>query len=211
MFTGIIEEIGTVREVRRTGNYQRFTLGARTVLEGTRIGDSIAIDGVCQTVTALSADGFTVEALGATPQKTTLGSFLPGRRVNLERALTPHSRLGGHFVQGHVEGTAPVVALRAQGVDRYLTIRVPAEIVPLCLPEGSIAIDGISLTIAELKNDLVTINVIPATWTATTLGERRVGDRLNVESDLLGRYVARLLRATDHGLSAQKLSQWGYR
>lgn len=223
MFTGLVEEVGAVRRVARSGEYQRMTVTARKVLEGTAVGDSIALDGVCQTVTRVYADSFEVETLAVSLAKTTMGQWRPGRPVNLERSLTPSSRLGGHFVQGHVDGRAPVVELRQEGQNGYLTIAVAADLAAGCVAEGSIAIDGVSLTIATLGDGgdggaRVTVNVIPHTWSATSLGGRRVGDEVNVEVDILGRYVARFLsrggsgETTSRGgaLSREALATWGY-
>jgi riboflavin synthase len=196
MFTGLVEEIGRVQSVRATGEYRLLTVAATHVLDGTRPGDSIAIDGACQTVTSVQAGQFTVEVLAATLHKTTLGTLRGGRRVNLERALTPQSRLGGHFVQGHIDATAVVAAVQEEEKNVYLTVTLPEHLRLYCIPEGSVAIDGVSLTIAAMTDTDITINVIPTTWRDTVLADRRVGDAANIEIDVLARYVARMLAGT---------------
>ena len=193
MFTGLVEEVGTVRSVRRSGSYQLLEITARSVLEEARLGDSISIDGACQTVTDLNRDSFAVETLAASLEKTTLGEYRVGRPVNLERALTPASRLGGHFVQGHIDGTGQVTSVREEGRNIFLTVDLGPELSRFCLSEGSIAVDGVSLTIAAMEKTEATVNVIPATWRETALANRGRGDRVNIEVDILGRYVARLL------------------
>jgi riboflavin synthase len=220
MFTGLVEEVGTVAALRRDGQYQLMTIRANTVLQGTRNGDSISIDGACQTVTAMTADSFTVETLAASLEKTTLGSYRVGRKVHLERALTPDRRLGGHFVQGHIDGTAQVRQVREEGKNVFFTVTVPEELLPYCVSEGSIAIDGVSLTIAALAGRELSVNVIPATWNETVLRNRKTGDAVNIEVDILGRYVARMLgfaasagTAGTHGqngLTAERLAALGY-
>ncbi len=220
MFTGIVEEIGTVRSVRRQGRFQELTVGAQTVLEDTRIGDSISIDGVCQTVTQLNEASFTVETLDASLGKTTLGTYRTGRKVNLERAVTPTSRMGGHIVQGHVDGTGTVRGIRTSGHNVYFAVELPPELAGYVISEGSIAIDGTSLTISELTGTTVVINIIPTTWNATALADRRTGDAVNIEVDVLARYVAQLLStgavvaapagAENQGLTAARLQALGY-
>ena len=193
MFTGLVEEIGTVRSVQRGDQYRVLHIEARRVLDDAGVGDSIAIDGACQTITTIERDTFTVETLAASVQKTTLGSFRAGRRVNLERSLTPQQRMGGHFVQGHVDGTARVVDIRTVGHNVYFSVELPSELARYCIRGGSIAIDGTSLTIAEFDHTTIVVNVIPTTWRATALADREPGDAVNIEVDVLARYVARLL------------------
>jgi len=192
MFTGLVEEVGTVGSVRRRGQYQLIGITASTVLEGTRIGDSVAVDGVCQTVTKIETQRFFVEALDATLRKTTLREYRPGRRVHLERALALGDRLGGHLVQGHVDGTGRVSSVRQDGENVYLRIAMPDHLLKYCVAEGSIAVDGVSLTIAGIADPEIEINVIPTTWRETVFAGRRAGDAVNLEVDLLARYVERL-------------------
>ncbi len=211
MFTGLVEEIGTVAAVQRRGQYQVLTVNATTVLSGTALGDSISIDGVCQTVTTRTEHAFSVETLEVSLQKTTLGSLRPGDRVNLERSVTPATRLGGHLVQGHVDGIAVVRSARQDGANGYLELDLPPELLRYCVSEGSIAVNGVSLTIAALQDPRITINVIPTTWNATTLGQCAAGDQVNIEVDIIGRYVERLLqvRSTPQ-LTEARLRELGY-
>lgn len=212
MFTGIVEEIGTVRARRGGGRYQELVIDASRVLEGTATGDSIAIDGVCQTVTSLDGTTFTVETLDASLTKTTLGSFRPGRRVNLERAVTPTTRMGGHFVQGHVDGVGIVRAVRTENHNVYFSVELSSDLAHYCITEGSIAIDGTSLTIAEMAGSTITINVIPTTWDETVLADRRVGDSVNVEVDVLSRYVERFItnQTRNPAMTEEYLRSLGY-
>jgi riboflavin synthase len=219
MFTGLVEEIGTVRAARGGGSYQTVEIAAETVLSGTREGDSIAIDGVCQTVTKIGRGTFEVETLAVSLDKTTLGSYRSGRRVNLERSLTPETRMGGHIVQGHVDGIGTVGAVRQDGKNVFFQVVVSPELARFCIDEGSIAIDGTSLTIAQLSDNgrsgsTITVNVIPATWRTTVLSDRTPGDTVNIEVDVLARYVDRLLKTSAHagsgGLTEEHLRALGY-
>ena len=213
MFTGIIEEIGTVRSLLREGGRAKLTVEAEKPLEGTRQGDSIAIDGVCLTVADMGDRCFTVYTLAESLKKTTLGGLRPGSKVNLERALRPDSHMGGHFVQGHVVCTVPITNLASGDGNVYLSVELPDEQLRYCVSEGSIALDGMSLTIAKVRGSVVTINIIPATFEGTTLGSKKPGDRLNLETDIIGRYVERMLKLTPAGtgqLSAERLRELGY-
>ncbi len=209
MFTGLVEEIGTVASVRRNGAHQVLEIEAGRVLEDSAVGDSIAVNGVCQTVTALDGGRFSVDTLSASLEKTTLGTLRSGNRVNLERALRASARLGGHIVQGHVDATGRVGAVREGGSNVFLTVEVPHDLLRYCIREGSIAVDGVSLTIADLHASSVTINVIPVTWRDTVLSDRRPGDVVNLEVDVLARYVERLMTAPQP-LSEERLREMGY-
>lgn len=193
MFTGLVEEIGTVRRVEGGSEYRKITFDASRVLGDLELGDSISVDGACQTVTDTDEGGFAVETLATSLQKTTLGRLARGSQVNLERAVTPQSRFGGHLVQGHVDGLGRISAVRRRGYNIYLEVILPGELARYCISEGSIALDGTSLTIAELRGTRITMNVIPTTWDHTVLRHRSVGDRVNVEVDMMARYAERLL------------------
>lgn len=192
MFTGIVEEIGVVRRMSRSGNRARLEIAASIVLAGTQVGDSIAVNGACQTVTAIAKDSFTVEALAETLKKTTLGSLSTGDHAHLERALSLSTRLGGHLVQGHVNGTALVKELTRDGGNVYLVLSLTPELEKYCIKEGSIAVDGVSLTICALRPGEVTVNLIPLTREFTLLGNKKIGDEVNIENDLIAKYVERL-------------------
>ena len=193
MFSGIIEEVGVVTGVHHSNaDAARISIRASTVLDGTEVGSSIAVDGVCQTVVSLEDDSLLIDSVGATLQKTTLGSFSAGRRVNLERPIAYGNRVDGHLVQGHVNDTATICHWQDLGTARWLTIQLPKTLLPYVVLEGSIAIDGVSLTVASLENDLLGFSIIPHTAHATALTDRHVGDQVNVEVDMIAKYVERL-------------------
>lgn len=189
MFTGIVEEMGTLRAV----DGYRLDVQASVTLEGLRVGDSIAVNGACLTVTRLESDAFSVEVTPETLRRTNLGHLSPGDPVNLERSLAWGGRLGGHLVQGHVDGTGEVVELAPQGNAHIMRFRAPPEVMRYVVPKGYIAIDGTSLTVVEVKPDTFTVSVIPATYRETVLGARRPGSVVNLEVDILAKYVEWLL------------------
>jgi riboflavin synthase len=194
MFTGIISDLGTV--AARDGG--RFAIRCGYPAESIALGASIACDGACLTATAVAAEPggastFTVDVSNETLARTTLGEWQPGRRVNLERALRAGEELGGHLVAGHVDAVGRIVDMRADGASRRFTIEAPAGLARYIAPKGSVALDGISLTVNEVAADRFGINIIPHTLTHTTLGARKPGDRVNLEVDLIARYVARLV------------------
>jgi len=223
MFTGIVEEVGKIKSVTSLGDKARLVVSAKKVLQDIKLGDSIAIDGVCQTAAAFDAETFAVDTLAESLKKTTLGSLKPGSPVNLERALRADSRMGGHFVQGHVACTVPIRELRTTGNNVYLAVEVPPEYLRYCVPEGSITLDGISLTIANINGNIVSQNIIPVTLQFTSLGNKKNGDRMNLETDIIGRYVEQFLQpfvnakglGSSHagqtrGLSFERLQELGY-
>ena len=195
MFTGIVEEIGTVADSSPTG----LTIAAREVLGDLRLGDSVAVDGVCLTVTRLGGDQFTVGLQPETLRRTTLGAARLGRRVNLERALEANGRLGGHFVQGHVDGTARLLAARDDGNAIILRFQTTSAVSRYVVEKGFVAVDGISLTVVGVEADTFTLSLVPYTRGHVTLGERRPGDEVNVEVDVLAKYVERFLGASGRG------------
>ncbi len=197
MFTGIVEEVGRVREVAPVENGVRIVVDATTVLEGLALGDSVAIDGVCQTVVALDDRGFEVVAIATTLSRTTLGDFRAGRRVNLERALAFGDRVGGHLVQGHVDGVGEVIAIDPQGEHHRIDIRLPETVAEVTVLHGSIAVNGVSLTVNALPaNDVAQVAIIPFTWEHTTLSELEPGSRVNLEGDMLGKFVIHYMKRT---------------
>jgi riboflavin synthase len=197
MFTGLVEELGSVRRVERLRDGGRLSVQARTVLEGTRIGDSIAVSGACLTVVELQKDGFTVDFMAETLERTTIGSMSAGTRVNLERSLALGGRAGGHLVLGHVDAVGEVLSVRAVGVATEIRFSLPGEIAACVAAKGSVAIDGISLTVMAVDDEGFTVGVIPHTLKETTLGTARVGMRVNLEADVLARYVQRALQVRD--------------
>lgn len=196
MFTGIITDIGIVRERRDGPDGATFVVEAPATAKHLAPGDSVSIDGACHTVEAVEGDAFRVTSVPVTLARTTLGERREGARVNLERAATADTALGGHLVQGHVDGTARVIAFDAAAADgdRRLVLEVPGEIDAYVVPRGSIAVDGISLTVAGHEPGRVEIAIVPFTLEHTTIGDRHPGDRVNVEADIMGKYVLQYLQ-----------------
>ncbi len=191
MFTGIITDVGRVRAVERQGD-TRFTIETVFDMETVPIGASIANNGVCLTVVEKGPGWFAVQASAETLSKTTLGGWAEGTRVNLERALKVGDELGGHIVSGHVDGVATVVEVRPDGESKRYTFEAPANLAKYIASKGSVALDGVSLTVNEVDGARFGVNIIPHTQIATTFGDLKPGDRINLEIDMLARYVARL-------------------
>ncbi|TDC66587.1 riboflavin synthase [Streptomyces hainanensis] len=193
MFTGIVEEQGEVIALDRAGDSARLRLSCSVVTEGTGHGGSIAVNGVCLTVIELGEGEFTADVMAETLARSTIGGLVPGDRVNLERPMALGDRLGGHLVQGHVDGTATLLD-RAPG-DHWdlVTFTLPAELARYVVDKGSITVDGVSLTVVEAGDDRFSIGLIPTTLDLTTLGAKRPGDQVNLEVDVVGKYVERLL------------------
>jgi riboflavin synthase len=206
VFTGIIEELGTVQGLDLYRDSARLTILANRVLEETLIGDSIAVNGVCLTVTELSTKHFSVDIMKETLEKTNLKYLKPNSQVNLERALQLKTRLGGHLVSGHIDGTGKITAIDKVDIARVYKISTSKEITELSLPKGSIAVDGISLTIVEVGQDYFTTSLIPHTFKNTTLGYKTIGDLVNLETDLIGKYVAKVLQNQSEKTAEQKIS-----
>lgn len=192
MFTGIITDVGRVRGIAHAGD-TRFEITTAYDMKTVEIGASIANSGVCLTVIETGPDWYAVQASGETLSKTTLGGWQIGSRVNLERALKVGDELGGHIVSGHVDGVGEVVSVRDDGESKRFVFRVPASLKNFMATKGSVAIDGVSLTVNEVEGDTFGVNIIPHTQQVTLFGEYRVGTRVNVEIDMLARYVARLI------------------
>jgi riboflavin synthase len=195
MFTGIIEELGVVTAIEPQIDSARLTIGGR-VLDDVRPGDSVAVNGVCLTAAGIADAGFIADVMHETLRCSTLGDLAPGDPVNLERAVTPTTRLGGHIVQGHVDGVGRVSARRPAEHWHEVDVDLPAELARYVVMKGSITIDGVSLTVSAIAGgDRITVSLIPETLTRTTLGARAVGDAVNIEVDILAKYVERLLTA----------------
>jgi riboflavin synthase len=193
MFTGIIETVGTIAAIEPAGGLTRLVVEAPAIQEGVRIGDSIAVNGACLTVTAVEAGRFAFDAIAETLARTSLGDLRPGSRANLERAMRADGRLDGHIVQGHVDGTGRVRALERAGEDVRLYVECGPEVGDFLVEKGSVAIDGVSLTVVGVDAKGFDVALIPHTLAVTTLGERVPGDRVNLEADVLGKYVVRYL------------------
>ena len=209
MFTGIVEEVGTIAAVEPAGNGTQFTIRASHVLEGMRPGDSVAIDGACLTATSVRDDGFTVDAVRTTLERTTFGTFQPGRRVNLERALAFGARLGGHLVQGHVDGVGEVLRVEPGDELTLYDFTLPEEVRGVAVLHGSVTLNGISLTVNALpERGVCQVSIIPFTREHTAIGDLRPGDPVNVEGDVIGKYVRTLLGAPGEGAHLRRA--WGY-
>jgi len=197
MFTGIIEELGRVRSVETLGENARIVIEARTVTEDTRHGDSIAVNGVCLTALDVLPDSFAADVSRETLDRSTLGRLKPGTPVNLERAVTPVTRLGGHIVQGHVDARGTFVSATDHGGSWTVRIDYPPEIARYLVFKGSVAVEGISLTIAELTDGHFEIAIIPKTWEVTNFSHLKPGDDVNLEVDVIAKYVERILGVSD--------------
>jgi len=195
MFTGLIEEIGTVIQAKATGDSRRIGIRANIATEGVRLGDSIAVSGVCLTVTELRGPAFYADVSPETVKRSVLGRLMPGDRVNLERALKVGDRLGGHLVTGHIDTVGTLLQLKPEGPFTTYRFSIPETYSNYIVIKGSIAIDGISLTVADCDESGFTVAVIPHTARNTTLQFKKAGDQVNLEFDLLGKYVAKMLSA----------------
>jgi riboflavin synthase len=193
MFTGLVEEVGEIAAFSPVAAGARIAIRARVVREGLAIGDSVAVNGACLTAVELHPDGFVIDAVAETLRRTTLGDAQPGDPVNLERALALGDRLGGHLVQGHIDGTGTIVAADREGDGVLLRVTAPAELMRYVVEKGSIAVDGVSLTVAARDAQGLTIALIPHTMAVTTLGPERVGGRVNLEIDLVAKYIQALV------------------
>jgi riboflavin synthase len=210
MFTGIIEAIGRVTAVQRRGDLLYLTIAPQAALTEIVVGDSICVSGACLTVTALSHGGFEADCSSETQERTTLGSLKPHDEVNLERALKMSGRLGGHLVTGHVDATGYVGEVTKGSGSLTMTIRLPHELSSYIVEKGSVAVEGVSLTTSRIAGDEFQVAVIPYTAQNTTLGKRRVGDRVNIEVDLIGKYVKRFIQQGGAGIDKGFLAEHGF-
>ena len=214
MFTGIIEEVGTVRRVSTGAAYGTIDIQASTVLEGTKLGDSIAVNGVCLTVTSLSSDGFTADVMAETMRRSALGQLKSGSKVDLERAMAADGRFGGHIVSGHIDGVGTIREMKHEGNAVWVTITASAAILRGIVEKGSIAIDGISLTVAAVDDTSFSVSVIPHTGAQTILLDKKPGDPVNLENDIIGKYVQRFLepapKAETSNITMEFLAKYGF-
>lgn len=217
MFTGLILEVGRVEKITQAGEYARIRVYCPHIRSELKLGDSVAINGACQTVAELHSKSAEFDTLAESLAKTNLGNLKTGDAVNLETSVTPSTPMGGHFVQGHVNGTGVITAIDNQPNNIYMWIQLPAPLLRLCVAEGSIAVDGISLTTARVTDNEVAVNLIPHTMKHTNLGTRTIGDHVNIETDIIARYVERLLgqagsdeKQNTSSLTAQRLQRLGY-
>ncbi len=211
MFTGIIEEIGTVRRLEKSPLSCRLCIAAKTVLQETRIGDSIAVNGVCLTVTQMGSDFFTADVMPETLHRSSLGSLHSGSGVNLERAMAANGRFGGHIVAGHIDGTGKITTRKPDGNAVVVTIAASPEILRYVVEKGSVAIDGISLTVTHVTMSDFSVSLIPHTAKETTLLTKKAGDVVNLETDIIGKYVERLMNTEKgNGITQNFLFENGF-
>ncbi len=223
MFTGIIEEKGMISRIMKTASQAILTIKAKKVMEDIHIGDSIAVNGICLTVTSFSANEFQADVMHETLDRTSLKMLKPGSSVNLERAMAAGGRFGGHMVSGHIDGTGRITDIKEDSLAIWYTIETSPEILHYIVEKGSIAIDGISLTVAKVTQTTFAVSTIPHTRVVTTLGERRAGDLVNLENDIVGKYVEKFIYEKNtheimkedsekktHGITREKLAQYGY-
>jgi riboflavin synthase len=208
MFTGLIEEVGKILRIQSNSAGKLFQIAAVKVVQGLKVGESVAIDGACLSVVESDSSSFTVQAVQETLTKSTLNFLKVGNRVNLERAMLATSRFGGHFVQGHVDGVGKLINLRSMGESAEMSLLVSDELLRYVVPKGSIAIDGISLTVVSIESAVVRVALIPLTLTETNLKDKKNGDFLNIEVDLLAKYIERF--ANREPISETKIKSWGY-
>ncbi len=213
MFTGLIEETGTVCEVCRNGNASFIRIAAEKVLEGTKIGDSIAVNGVCLTVTEHDGKIFRADVMNETLSRSSLGTLKQGSKVDLERAMSAEGRFGGHIVSGHIDGTGTVSNIKQDGIAVRYTISADEKLLRYIVEKGSVTLDGISLTVAAVTDTDFTVSVIPHTAEQTILPYKKVGDIINIETDIIGKYVEKLLRPAEpkkSGVTMEQLMKNGF-
>ncbi len=212
MFTGLIEEIGRVEKIQESGKGISMRIGCRKVLEDLNPRDSISIDGVCLTVVEINNNHFNVDVVEETITRSNIKTYTTGYKVNLERALLLSQRLGGHLVQGHVDGTAQIKSQEFIENGTILTVKIPADLNEFVVEKGSISLDGISLTVASLIDSELSVALIPHTLKSTTIGEKRIGDFLNVEVDILAKYAKKMLSGKngEKGMSLEQLGEMGF-
>lgn len=220
MFTGIVEEVGAIKNIKRGQHSAVLTIQAKTVLEETRIGDSIAVNGICLTVTRLFPDGFSADVMHETLNRSSLAGLTAGSVVNLERAMPANGRFGGHIVAGHVDGVGHIANIRRDDTAVWYTVHAGPEILRYVVEKGSITIDGISLTVARVDSQSFAISAIPHTVSVTVLADRKPGDIVNLETDIIGKYVEKLFHFPQEeaapapkqssGITKEFLTRYGY-
>jgi riboflavin synthase len=198
LFTGIVEEIGTIVHIEGGTQFSKLTIQAKKVLEGVQLGDSIAVNGVCLTVTSFTATQFTVDVMPETIKKTSLGQLKRGHVVNLERAMAMGDRFGGHIVSGHIDGTGTISSRQNNANAVLFRVNAPEDLLKYMMPRGSVTVDGISLTIVDVTTESFSLSIIPHTLAYSNLREKNVGDIVNLECDIIGKYVERLLQGGQH-------------
>ena len=210
MFTGIIEDIGKISNIKRGARSAILSIQASKVLEDAHLGDSIAVNGVCLTVTTLNGDVFTADVMNETLSRSSLGSLRAGSPVNLERAMAAGGRFGGHIVSGHIDGTGRIASVTRDDNAVWFRIMADKKLLRYIVEKGSIAIDGISLTVAKTDSESFSVSIIPHTIGQTILGTRKVGDTVNLENDIIGKYVEKLMQNDESGVTLDLLAKNGF-
>ncbi len=214
MFTGIIEEVGQLADIKRGSQSAVLHIRCQKVLEGTKVGDSIAVNGVCLTVTSMDGQGYTADVMAETLNRSSLGNLVRGSRVNLERAMPADGRFGGHIVAGHIDGTGTITDIFRDETAVWYRISAEPGVLRYIVEKGSITIDGISLTVAQVTGQDFSVSIIPHTQTNTALADRKAGDIVNLETDIIGKYVEKLLTPEESGkksgLTAEFLAEHGF-
>lgn len=215
MFTGIVEELGTIRAIQRGIHSAVLSVKASLVMSDLNIGDSVSVNGVCLTATGKDAGGFTADVMHETLNRSSLGSLVPGSPVNLERAMPANGRFGGHIVSGHIDGTGTIQSIRRDDNALWYTVRAAPELLRYVVEKGSVTIDGVSLTVASVEANRFSVSLIPHTAAVTVLGRKRPGDMVNLETDVIGKYVEKLLKPREEppakiGITLDFLTENGF-
>jgi riboflavin synthase len=205
MFTGIVEELGNISQIKKTDTGKQFTITAKAIMDDLKVGDSVSVNGVCLTVTTYDESSFNLDLVKETLKKSNLGDLKKENFVNLERAITLSTRLGGHILQGHVETVGVIMDKVPSGDGATLSVGIDPGFMRYCISKGSIALDGVSLTIASMSENIIKIALIPHTLAMTTLGLKDVGDSLNIETDIIGKYIERLMSFEDEDDQMEEL------
>ena len=205
MFTGIVEELGNISQIKKTDTGKQFTITAKAIMDDLKVGDSVSVNGVCLTVTTYDESSFNLDLVKETLKKSNLGDLKKESSVNLERAITLRTRLGGHILQGHVETVGVIMDKVPSGDGATLSVGIDPGFMRYCISKGSIALDGVSLTIASMSENIIKIALIPHTLEMTTLGLKDVGDSLNIETDIIGKYIERLMSFEDEDDQMEEL------
>lgn len=209
MFTGIIEEIGTVANIERGAKSSRITISAERIFDDLKIGDSVSVNGMCATAAKISGNTFTADIMAESMRRTNLGDLKKGSRVNLERAMQLNGRFGGHIVSGHIDGTGVIISQRREDNAVWLTVGAPENIMRYIIEKGSVAIDGVSLTVASVYSDAFAVSLIPHTAEETTLLSKRTGEKVNLECDIVGKYIERFTPG-QRGITLDFLKENGF-
>ena len=207
MFTGIIEEVGTLLAARKASKSESLTIEAPYVLQDAKVGDSIAVNGICLTATSISGNTFTADVMAETMRRTSLGTLHTGSKVNLERAMAANGRFGGHIVTGHIDGTGTICEVISDEIAIYYSIKAPEKIMHYIVEKGSVAVDGISLTIAETTQTTFMVSVIPHTAQCTVLAHKKAGDKVNLENDCIGKYIEHFLNWKEEKITESKITK----